>query len=91
MARIISVVIRECAADLSVPVTKICRLSLDQGVFPRAWKRAYIVLVHKKGSKTCANCYRSVSPVPLPLLSKVLEWVVFTELFHHVKTVISDQ
>ena len=82
-------VIRECAVELSVPITKICKLSLDQGVFPRAWKRANIVPIYKKGSKTCATNYRSVSL--LPLLSKVLERIVFTELFHHVQTVISEQ
>ena len=82
-------VIRECAVELSVPITKICRLSLNQGVFPLTWKRANIVPIHKKGPKTCANNYRSVSL--LPLFGKVLERVVFTELFQHVKPAISDQ
>ena len=41
-------VIRECAAELSVPVTLLCRLSLEQGVFPRVWKRANVVPIHKK-------------------------------------------
>ena len=80
-------VIRECAVELSVPITKICRLSLNQGVFPLTWKRANIVHIHKKGPKTCANNYRSVSL--LPLFGKVL--VVFTELFQYVKPAISDQ
>ena len=71
-------VIRECAVELSVPITKICRLSLDQDVFPLIWKRANIVPIYKKGPKTCANNYRSVSL--LPLFGKVLERVVFTEL-----------
>ena len=82
-------VIRECAVELSAPVTLLCKLSLEQGVFPRAWKRANIVPIHKKGPKTCANNYRSVSL--LPLFSKVLERVVFTQLFNHVKPAISDQ
>lgn len=81
-------VIRECAVELSVPIAKLCSLSLEQGVFPRSWKRANIVPIHKKGPKTHASNYRSVSL--LPLFSKVLEKIVFSELFCHVNPTISD-
>ena len=84
-ARIIS----ECAVELTVPVTKLCRLSLEQGVFPSLWKRGNIVAIHKKGPKTSPFNYRSVSL--LPLFSKVLERVVFTSLYRHVKPVLSER
>ena len=80
-------VIRECASELSVPITRLCRMSLEQGVFPRQWKCANIVPIHKKGSKTSPNNYRSVSL--LPLFGKVLERIVFDQLFSHVRPAIS--
>ena len=82
-------VIRECADELTVPVTKLCKLSLIQGVFPRQWKRANIVPLHKKGSKSSPLNYRSVSL--LPLFGKVLERVVFSALYQHVQPALSDR
>ena len=82
-------VVRECADVLTVPVTKLCRLSFEQGVFPKLWKQANIVPIHKKGTKSLPSNYRSVSL--LPLLGKVLERVVFAALFAHVKPALSDK
>ena len=47
-------VIRECADELTVPVAMLCKMSFEQGVFPRAWKRANIVPIHKKRCKKLA-------------------------------------
>ena len=41
-------IIHECAHELTVPMTKLCRLSIERGVCPKAWKRANIVPIHKK-------------------------------------------
>ena len=82
-------VIFECSEELTVPITKLCRLSVSQGTFPGVWKRANIVPIFKKGSKTLPTNYRSVSL--LPLLSKVLERVVCVSLFAHVRPVLSEK
>ena len=82
-------VIHECYDELTVPVTKLCRLSVSQGTFPSIWKRANIVSIFKKGSKALPTNYRSVSL--LPLLSKVLERVVYVSLFNHVRPALSDK
>ena len=81
-------VIRECSAEISVPLTIICQLSVDQGVFPKSWKRANVVPIFKKGLRRLPSNYRSVSL--LPLFSKVLERVVYESLFAHVRPVLSD-
>ena len=51
---------RECARELAVPIEILCRMSIEQGVFPDAWKHANVVPVHKKGNKcsptTNARC-----------------------------------
>ena len=72
-----------------MPITKLCRMSLEQGVVPQMWKRANIVPIHKKGAKSSPSNYRSVSI--LPLFSKVLERLVFSSLFEHVKPALSDK
>ena len=80
-------IIIECADELAVPLTKICKLSVTSGVFPERWKRANIIPLHKKGDKKDPSNYRSVSL--LPLFGKILERVVFDQLFHHVSPVLS--
>ena len=58
-------IIRECSNALSVPLAKICDLSLRQGVLPSLWKRANIVPIFKKGNAKDPGSYRSVSLMPL--------------------------
>ena len=82
-------IIRECSDSLSVPLAKICEMSLEQGVFPEAWKRANVVPIFKKGSVKDPRCYRSVSLIPL--FGKVLEKVVYISLMRHVKPAISPE
>ena len=82
-------VVHECAHELAVPMTKLCRLSLEQGTCPKNWKRANVVPIFKKGDKSCAMNYRSVSL--LPIFSKVLEKVVFCTLMTHVRPVLNCQ
>ena len=83
-ARIVS----ECAGELSVPLAKLCDMSLQQGVFPFRWKQANIVALHKKGDKKDPLNYRSVSL--LPIFGKVLEKLVCDELLRHVAPVLSS-
>ena len=68
-------IVRECSDELSVPIAKICALSLRQGTFPACWKKANIVPLHKKGSVKDPDNYRSVSLIPL--FGKVLEKVAY--------------
>ena len=41
-------IITECVNELAIPITKLCNLSVSSGVFPRRWKQANIVPLHKK-------------------------------------------
>ena len=80
-------IIHECSDELAVPLTKIFKLSLNQGVFPDAWKRANVIPIHKKGSVSDPSNYRSVSLTPL--FGKVLERLVYRQLLDHVRPVLS--
>ena len=80
-------IIHECASELSVPLAKLCSISLHQGVFPHQWKQANVVPLHKKDDKKNPQNYRSVSL--LPLFGKVLEKIVYDELLKHVAPALS--
>ena len=75
-------IIHECATELAVPLEILCRLSVSQAVFPKVWKDANVIPIHKKGDKKNPNNYRGISL--LPLCSKVLERVVCDSLLAHV-------
>ena len=75
-------IITECADQLVTPLTKICNLSVTSGVFPERWKQANIIPLYKKGNKKDPSNYRSVSL--LPLFGKILERVVYDEVYRHV-------
>lgn len=80
-------IIKECCDVLAVPITKLCNLSLTQGTFPKDWKLANVVAIHKKGNRHDPKNYRSVSLIPL--FGKVLERVVYSQLLTHVRPVLS--
>ena len=80
-------IIHECRDALAVPLSKICSMSLRQGVFPAAWKRANVVPIFRNGNVKDPSCYRSVSLIPL--FGKVLERVVYLSLLSHVNPAIS--
>lgn len=82
-------IIKECACELAVPMTILCRQSVNSGTFPKKWKEANIVPVHKKGSARLASNYRSISL--LPLFGKVLERAAFECILKHVRPVLSDK
>lgn len=73
-----------CAQELSIPVAILFRRSLNEGIMPNIWKSAFITPIHKKGSKTDVENYRPISK--LCLLAKVLERVVFNQLYESIKS-----
>ena len=56
---------------------------------PKAWKKANVIPIHKKGDKDIVNNYRPISI--LPILSKVLERIVFKSVYNylHVNQLLS--
>lgn len=60
------------------PLTYICNLAITSGIFPRAFKKALIIPVHKSGSRDRVDNYRPISI--LPSMSKILEKIMNTRL-----------
>ena len=46
-------VMRDYADELSIPIHMLYELSVSSGTFPTMWKQANVILVHKKGSRSC--------------------------------------
>lgn len=78
-----------CAKELSSPVTLLFQRSLREGIVPDIWKRAYITPIHKKGPKNDIQNYRPISK--LCLLAKILERLVFNQLYSNIKCTFIPQ
>jgi hypothetical protein len=65
------VVLKRCAASLSVPITRLFQLSYTSGSVPSEWKTSKVIPVHKKNSKADPGNYRPVAL--LSIISKVME------------------
>ena len=71
--------IKLCASSISKPLHLIFRNCLETESFPKEWKKANIIPVHKKGDKQLITNYRPVSL--LPICGKVFEKIIFNSLF----------
>lgn len=69
----------KCALSLASPIALVFNKCLRDGYFPKIWKQAHIVPVHKKDQKTVIENYRPISI--LNVLSKMLERVVHTHIY----------
>lgn len=76
-----------CAKTISVPLSILFKKSVCSGLVPTIWKRAFVTPVHKKGSKTDVTNYRPISK--LCIVSKVLEKVVYSQLYPAVQQSLS--
>ena len=56
--------------------------------FPKEWKKANIIPVHKKGDKQLITNYRPVSL--LPICGNVFEKIIFNSLFVHFNNVLNS-
>ena len=75
--------IKQVSDGLITPFVHIVNLSLSTGIVPAAMKKAKVIPIFKNsGEVTIMKNYRPVSL--LPVLSKVLERIVYNRLFHYL-------
>lgn len=64
--------VKQCAIELSIPLTMIINNSIQQGKFPTAFKKVKIIPVYKrKGDPTQLENYRPIAIIPI--FAKILE------------------
>ena len=74
--------IKMYASSIAKPLAILFRNCLESECFPKEWKKANIVPVHKKHDKQLIKNYRPVSL--LPICSKIFEKVIFNSLFKYL-------
>jgi hypothetical protein len=70
---------QKCAKTLCIPISIIFNTSLKDCMFPTIWKKAHIVPIHKKGTKTKIENYRGISI--LNTVSKVFEKIILDVIY----------
>ena len=70
--------LRTVSSYICEPIVHIANLSMTNGVFPEIFKSAIVIPIHKKGDPSEISNYRPISL--LPVISKVLERIIFQRL-----------
>ena len=74
--------LKEASSIVTRSLTFIITLSITTGIFPNAWKRARVSPMFKEDLKTDPYNYRPISV--LPVVSKLIERVVFNQLYEYL-------
>jgi hypothetical protein len=72
---------------ISKPLTKLINKSIDNSQFPTNFKIAQVAPIYKKKSTLNKANYRPVSL--LPVMSKVFERAIFTQLMNHFNNIFN--
>ena len=82
---------QKCAYQLAAPIASLFRTCLKQKKWPRLWKCARVVAVHKKKSRTLVENYRPVSL--LSIMGKTFEKIIAKKMtaFFDENYLISDK
>ena len=75
--------LKDVSISISKPLAFVINLSLRTGIFPTGWKDARLIPIYKSGSTDNIENYRPISA--LPVLSKVLEKIVHSQLNDYLK------
>ena len=72
-------------------LTLLYNASINQGSVPSDWKKANIIPIFKKGSRSCPSNYRPVSLKSM--CCKTLEYIMYSNIVHHLEeyNIICDE
>ena len=77
-----NILLKQLGEVVSLPLSKIFNKSITEGIFPKQMKLADIVPIYKSKDRLSCTNYRPVSL--LPVVSKVLERIIYKRLYHHL-------
>ena len=69
-------------AEIVIPLCLIYEKSLATGKFPEIWKKANVLLIHKKESRQVKNNYKPISL--LSICGKIFEKLIFDCIYEHL-------
>ena len=81
-------ILKSCARELSMPLSKLLNLSFSLGEVPSTWKSANVTPVFKDNVKENVENYRSISL--LSILGKCQERIVHRAIYAHVSPFLTD-
>jgi len=81
-------ILKSCARELSMPLSKLLNLSFSLGEVPSTWKSANVTPVFKDNAKENVENYRSISL--LSILGKCQERIVHRAIYSHVSPFLTD-
>ena len=75
--------LKRCATQLTSPLTTLFNNILSSSTWPRQWKEARVVAVHKKNGKQDPKNYRPISL--LSIIGKILESLITSKITNFLK------
>ena len=87
-----SFIIKLCAKNISIPLSKLLNHALDHGCFPSDLKIAKVIPIHKSGDTNVMQNYRPISL--LTNFAKIFENIIYTRLqnyFYKINIPSSNQ
>ena len=75
-------ILKECAEVLYNPLSELFNKSLNEGIYPTAWKEALVTAIFKKVDRQIKTNYRPISL--LSCISKVFEKLVFDKFYDYL-------
>ena len=80
-------VLKECIESLSLPLAILFNKSLSSGLFPKLWKKSFIIPLYKSGAKNDVKNYRPIAM--LSCIPKIFEGIITDVITFNVKSIIS--
>ena len=80
--KINSRILIELAEYIAGPIAFLFNMTMNHGVLPRDWKRAFVTPIYKKGSRSHAENYRPISLTCI--LGKIMEKFVREKVMTHL-------
>ena len=73
---------KECAEELSIPLSILFNKSMETSTLPDHWKEALVIPAFKKGDRTRVNNYHPIS-LTLPIC-KIMESIIKDSIQQHL-------
>lgn len=75
--------IKICDTSIVEPLCLIFEECLKTGAYLFLWKKANVVPIHKKDSRSCTTNYRPISL--LPVFGKLFEKIILDSIYSHLR------